>query len=214
MPIPSRIQFPLLALLALACGGKHPTPAPVPGSPPPTQPIRPFLSAPFAGQQIAVTPLTLVIALDTLGRVPPLSDRVATLAWADSIVGESFLARTPEVKWALPPELRKIARRAPTVAPDPDRMGQSLMRQQSLEEVPDPLRGNLRSLLAMLNGRFAMIPAAVTFVPEHSGLIRAEVALVLADTRTGKVGWRTLTWGLGTTPSQALAAAMDTVLPV
>jgi hypothetical protein len=186
----------------------------VPGSPPPIQPVKPFISTPFAGQQIAVTPLTLVIALDSLSRVPPLSDRVTTLAWADSIVGASLLARSPEVKWALPPELRKIARRAPTVAPDPDRMGQSLMRQQSLETVPDPLRGNLRSLLAMLNGRFALIPAAITFVPERAGLIRAEVSLVLADTRTGKVVWRSLTWGLGATPSQALAAAMETVLPI
>jgi hypothetical protein len=212
--IPSRIRLPLLALVALACGGKHPVPEPVPGSAPPKEAIRPFLSAPFAGQQIAVIPLTLVVALDTLNRVPLLSNRVATLAWADSIVGESFMARSPEVKWALPAELRKIARRAPTVAPDPDRMGQSLMRQQSLDEVPDPLRGNLRSLMAMLNGRFAMIPAAVTFVPESPGVVRAEVSLVLADTRTGKVVWRTITWGLGATPTQALAAAMDTVLPV
>lgn len=169
---------------------------------------------PYAGQQIAVTPLTLVVALDTLSRVAPFPDHGATLSWADSIVGAELTARSPEVRWALPAELRKIARRAPTVAPDPDRMGQSMMREPRLDEVPDPLRSNLRSLLSLLNSRFALVPASLTLVPEHSGQIRAEVSLVLADTRTGKVVWRTVTWGLGATPTQALAAAMEAVLPV
>jgi hypothetical protein len=203
-----------MVVLALACGGKAPPPVPAPGSPPPRDAVKPFFTVPYAGQQIAVTPLTLVVALDTLGRIPPFPDHGATLLWADSIVGAQLTARGPEVRWALPAELRKIARRAPTVAPDPDRMGQSMMREPRLDEVPDPLRGNLRSLLALLNGRFALIPAALTLVPESPGVIRAEVSIVLADTRTGKVVWRTLTWGLGPTPSQALTAAMEAVLPV
>ncbi|HXW96496.1 MAG TPA: hypothetical protein VEI47_02840, partial [Gemmatimonadales bacterium] len=122
--------------------------------------------------------------------------------------------RRPEVKWALPPELRKIARRSPTVAPDPDRMGQSLMRANSIDDVPEPLQSSLRSLVAMLNGRFALIPAAITFVPEQSGVVRSEVSMVLADSRTGKVVWRTVAWGLGATPTRALIAAMENVLPL
>jgi hypothetical protein len=93
-------------------------------------------------------------------------------------------------------------------------MGQSLMRENALETVPDPLRSNLRSLMALLGGRFVFIPAAITVLPEKSGMIRAEVSLVLADTRTGKVIWRTLTWGVGTTPARALTVAMETVLPI
>ena len=33
--------------------------------------------------------------------------------WADSLIGEAFAGRAPEVHWVLPPELRKVARRAP-----------------------------------------------------------------------------------------------------
>jgi hypothetical protein len=186
----------------------------VAGSPPPREPIKPFVVTPFAGQQVAVTPLTLVVALDTLSGMAPFSTRAAALAWADSIVGAILTARGPEVKWALPPELRKVARRAPTVAPDPDRMGQSLMRENALETIPDPLRSNLRSLMALLGGRFVFIPAVVTVLPEKTGMVRAEVSLVLADTRTGKVIWRTVTWGVGATPTRALAVALETVLPI
>ena len=200
-------------MAALACGGKAPTPVPVAGSPPPREPIKPFVVIPFAGQQVAVTPLTLVVALDTLAQMAPFTARPLALAWADSIVGAILAGRGPEVNWVLPPELRKVARRAPTVAPDPDRMGQSLMRENALETVPDPLRSNLRALMALVGGRFVFIPAVVTVLPERSGLVRAEVSLVLVDTRTGKVIWRTLTWGVGPTPTRALTDAMEAVLP-
>jgi len=200
-------------LAALGCGGKPPAPVPVAGSPPPQEPIKPFAVVPFAGQRVAVTPLTLVVALDTLAEVAPFAARPAALAWADSIVAAVLTARGPEVNWVLPPELRKVARRAPTVAPDPDRMGQSIMRENAVETIPDPLRSNLRSLMALVGGRFVFIPAVITVLPEQSGMVRAEVSLVLADTRTGKVIWRTLTWGVGSTPSRALGVAMEAVLP-
>jgi hypothetical protein len=204
----------VLAIATLACGGKPKTPIPVAGSPPPREPIKPLITTPFAGQQIAVVPITLVVGIDTLATVAPLSNHQQAVAWADSLVGLALETRRPEVKWALPPELRKIARRSPTVAPDPDRMGQSLMRANSIDDVPEPLQSSLRSLVAMLNGRFALIPAAITFVPEQSGVVRSEVSMVLADSRTGKVVWRTVAWGLGATPTRALIAAMENVLPL
>jgi hypothetical protein len=205
-----------LSLVALACGGTPSASAPAPATtpPPPTEPIRPFAAALFAGQSIAVLPHTLYLASDTLRRVPPLGDRALALAWADSLLGAELNARGPEVKWVLPPELRKVARRAPAMAPDPDRMGQSVLRASKLEEVPDPLRGQLRTLIALLGGRYALVPAALQLLTEPSGQIRAELSLVLADARTGKVVWRTLAWGQGPTPAQAITRAMETVLPV
>ncbi len=214
MPTRSPLWLSALALVTLACGGKPAAPTPARTSAPPREPIKPLITSSLAGQEIAVVPITLVIATDTLPRIAPLNDRVRALAWADSLIGEGFLARGPEVKWVLPPDLRKVARRAPTVAPDPDRMGQSLLRTAELKDVPDPLRSQLRSLMALVGGRFVMVPAALSFVPDTSGAIRAELSLVLADTRTGKVLWRTVAWGLGTTPAAALTAAMATVLPV
>jgi hypothetical protein len=203
-----------LALLTLACGGKPANPSPEPGKEQ-REPVRPLITTSFAGQSLAVTPLTLVVADEAMAAVPPLDSRPVALAWADSLVAAALQGRSPEVKWVLPAELRKLARRAPTVAPDPDRMGQSLLRGRKVEDVPDPLRNNLRSMMALVGGRFALVPAALVFLREpNDGPVRAELSLALVDTRTGKVVWRSLAWGIGATPEQALVSALDTVLPV
>lgn len=215
-PVLNRPVTALLALLTLACGGKPANPAPEPGTPA-REPVRPLITTTFAGQMIAVVPLTLVVSEEPLTSQAPLTDRARTLAWADSLLGSAVTGRSPEVKWVLPPELRKMARRAPTVAPDPDRMGQSLLRGTKIEDVPDPLRSNLRSLMAIAGGRYALIPAALAFVNEPAGgpaPVRAELALTLVDTRTGKVVWRSLAWGTGATPERALVAALNAVFPV
>jgi hypothetical protein len=175
--------------------------------------VKPLVTTLFAGQQVAVTPLTLVIATESLAELALFTDRAGTLRWADSLIAAALLGRGPEVNWVLPAELRKVARRSPTVAPDPDRMGQSVLRAPSLEDVPDPLRGNLRSLMALVGGRFALVPAALNFLSDPAGGVRAELSLVLADTRTGKIVWRTLAWGTGPTPARALGVSLETVLP-
>jgi hypothetical protein len=216
-PVPIRSSLRCVAVaLVLGCGGNAaPTPTtPAGPTPPPQEAILPFASVAFAGQNIAVAPMTLVVAADTLGREPPLAEHAQALAWADSVVGAILTERGPEVKWVLPPELRRIARRSPTVAPDPDRMGQSLLRAKGIKQLSDPLRGDLRSLAALTNGRFVMVPAALSFVPDSKAPIRAELVLVLVDARTGRVFWRTVTWGVGGSPAEALSRALDLVFPV
>lgn len=204
----------LLILSAAACGGKAAPPAAGPAAAPVHEPVQPLVTTLFAGQQVAVVPITLVIAGEALAGEAVFANRAETLRWADSLVGEALVGRGPEVKWVLPADLRKLARRAPTVAPDPDRMGQSILRAQKLEDVPDPLRGHLRSLMALVGGRYALVPAALYFFAEPEGAVRAELTLALADTRTGKVIWRTLAWGTGPTPARALGRSLETVLPV
>jgi hypothetical protein len=210
-----RIPVLIAALAALGCGGgggakSGPEPEKEPVLPPPI----PLVTTPFAGQSIAVTPLTLIVAADTIGGIAPLNDRTLALAWADSIIGEAINSRGPDVKWVLPAELRKVARRAPTVAPDPDKMGQAALREPELEEVPDPFRSYIRNLVALINGRYALVPAALSFTPRPDGRIRAELALAIADTRSNKVPWQTVAWADGKTPALALSAAMATVLPL
>jgi hypothetical protein len=203
----------LLAVLVLACGGSSPAPETTPAAKTP-EPVTPLIVTPLSGQKIPVVPLTLIVAQEPLDRDAPLSARTAALAWADSLLGAALTSRGPEVDWVLPAELRKIARRAPTIAPDPDRMGQSMLRIKKLKDVPDPLRSDLRSLTALAGGRYALVPAALGFLVEPDGQVRAELSLVLADTRNGRVVWRSLAWGVGATPERALVAALETVLPV
>lgn len=205
----------LAVLAAFGCGGGGAAKSgPEPEKEPVLPPAIPLVTTPFAGQSIAVTPLTLIVAADTIPRIAPLNDRTVALAWADSIIGQAITSRGPDVKWVLPAELRKVARRSPTVAPDPDKMGQAALREQDLEEVPDPFRNYIRNLVALINGRYALVPAALSFTPRPDGRIRAELALAIADTRSNKVPWQTVAWADGRTPELALAAALATVLPL
>jgi hypothetical protein len=180
-------------------------------------PMLPVPAQGLAGQEVAVVPLTLV-ATDPAFQADTVfaryRDRRSTLTWADSVIGEALVGRAPEVRWVLPPALRKVARRSPGIVNDPDQMGQALLRAPKLRTVPDPLRSSLRNLMAVVGGRVAMVPAALGFSPDSTGLVRAELSLVAADTRTGKIIWRSLAFGSGPTPDAALAAALDAVLPL
>jgi hypothetical protein len=118
------------------------------------------------------------------------------------------------VRWVLPAELRKLARRSPGIVGDPDAMGQAALRSPKLRDIPDPLRSSLRNLMAVAGGRVAMVPAALGFGRDPDGRLRADLTLVAADTRGGKVIWRSLATGRGEGPAQALQAALEAALPV
>jgi len=145
-----------IALLA-GCGGRQHVETPAPTQPLPT--------AGLAAQQVSVLPLTLLAAEDSLHWQAKFADRRAALAQADSVIGTLLTARAPEVTWVLPEALRKAARRAPGIAPDPDQMGTALLRAPNIEIVPDPLRGELRTLVALAanGGRYALVPAALVY---------------------------------------------------
>jgi hypothetical protein len=199
----------LLPLLACAAQAQDPLP--------PLPPVRALATAALAGQTIAVLPITLLVAdpaLETDTVYARYSDRRAALLRADSLVGEALRSRGPEVNWVLPPQLRKVARRSAGVVDDPDQMGQAILRSPKMERVPDPLRSSIRGLVALAGGRMAFVPASLGFGPEANGQIRADLSLVLADSRSGKVLWRSLAYGRGATPDQALNAAVAAVLPL
>jgi len=205
----------LMTLAAPACGKAQPQRQPEPQvealPPVPTLPIQPL-----AGKTVGVLPLTLLGADPTLQSDPAYAqyqDRRGGLHRADSLISDALVRRAPEVHWILPPELRKMARRAAGFVPEPDEMGQAVLRAPKLTVIPDPLRSSLRSLLAIADGRVALVPAALGFGPEPDGRIRADLSLVVGDARTGKIMWRSLALGRGKTLDEALKAALAAVLP-
>jgi hypothetical protein len=219
---------------ATVCGcGKQHVPEPARTAPLPT--------AGLAGQQVGVLPLTLLAAEDSLHWERVLADRRAGLTRADSVIGELLTTRAPEVTWVLPDALRHVARRAPTIAPDPDRMGTAILRAEGLALVPDPLRSQLRTLAALASGsgggggggggRYALVPAALVF--RRSGgqadgrserdnpiagaparpSATAELSIVIVDVRTGRIGFRAVAKGDGDDPWTALTRAMKSLTP-
>jgi hypothetical protein len=203
------------AALLAGCGGRHRDQAPVP------RPTIPLPTAGIAGQVVSVFPLTLVAAEDSLHWETRLTDRAASLAAADSIIGSLLRARVTEVTWVLPEELRRAARRAPAVATDPDHLSTSLLRAENIQTVPDPLRSQLRTLEALAGGRFALIPAALIFRRNGNPTIQpsdhptavAELSIVLVDVRLGRIGWRSVARGEGDDPWTALTRAMKALTP-
>ena len=215
----------LVAATVTGCGGKQHVEEPAPTVPLPT--------AGIAAQQVAITPLTLVVAEDSLHWQVLVGERRTALARADSVIGSLLKERAPEVTWLLPDDLRRAARRAPGIAPDPDQMGTSiLLRGGGREEmVPDPLRNELRTLAALVGaggGRFMLVPAGLVYrrattgagsagaqhaAPLPRGLATAELTIVMVDVRTGRVGFRTVARGEGDDPWTALTRAVKSLTP-
>jgi hypothetical protein len=171
---------------------------------------------PLAGQKIAILPITYVVADPAVTADSawlPWSDRVPALRRADSLVDAELVARSPEINWVLPPELRKISRRAGGMLASPDEMGQAMLRNERLKEVPDNLAAPLRKFVALAGGRMVLVPAALGFSREPDGNWRADLSLVLVDSRRASVVWRSLAVGRGTTPDIAVQRAAAAVFP-
>lgn len=228
-PLPPLINFPpmvhstpggalskslwLLALAAVVgCGGggsgasEQPKPSPLLNIPMAT-PV-------LAGQRVAVLPLTLAVPDLALANDPLLGSRARVLPWADSLIGEALQGRAPEVTWVLPAELRRAARRATGFATDPDHMGHAILRDPLFKVVPDPLRSQIRTLVALVDARYALVPASLVFLKEPAGTVKAELSFVIVDARTGAPGWRSVASGSAAEPSLALRTALINILPV
>jgi hypothetical protein len=206
-PVP-RIAALLLALTA--CGGGRPPQDQQPAVPLPASPLP---TTGMSGQDVTVYPLTLVSAETSLGWDTVLGVRREALDRADSIIGALLEARSPEVKWVLPPALRRAAARAPGMLGDPDRMSTALLRSPGLKQLPDPLRSQMRNLTGVAGGRYALVPASLLYYRTPEGRARAELTLVVADVRTGLIEWRTIAHAVGDDPWTALRDAFKTLTP-
>lgn len=171
----------------------------------------------LAGQIVAIVPITFIGADSSLKGDSALAlyrNRIAGLRHFDSLFGDYLTSVLLETKWVLPPELRMISVRSSGYFPDPDLMGQSVMRNPGIKKkVPEPLQSKLRSISGVTNARVIIIPAGVVFVRDSTGMLAARVSVVLVDPRLGDIKYRTITTGKGVTPDAALRAAFAIMVP-
>ena len=205
-----RVVALLVSVMVAGCGGKG---AGANDTAPEPEPTAPLPTGGIAGQAVAVYPLTLVTAEEDLRWQPYLANRREALDRADSILGSLLVERSPEVQWIGPDALRRAAARAPGMLANPDQLGTALLRGMEVERVPDPLRSQMRALNGVVADRFALVPAALIFRAAPDGLGTAELHLVLADVRSGLVGWRTVARGDGHDPWDALRVAVKSLTP-
>jgi hypothetical protein len=201
----SRLTLATLTVAVVACGGSQPEE--------PVEPVSlPLPTAVVAGRKIALYPVTLVATDASLGWNELLGSREQARASADSVIEEYLLERVPEAEWVFPDQLRAAAARAPGMLSDPDKMGTALLRTEGIEQIPDPLRSQLRNLTGIVADRYALVPAALTFTPAPGGG-EAQLTLVLIDVRFGILAWRSVAVGEADRPWDALWDALTTLVP-
>src|SRR2546430_17257051 len=111
-------------------GGKKPPPPPPPNPPPPLP------TAGLAGQRVALTPLALVAAEDTLHLDALVAAPRNTLDNCDIIIGPLLPPRAPELTWVGPAELRHTAPPAIPIPADSDPRALTVLRPRTVTRVP------------------------------------------------------------------------------
>ncbi len=165
------------------------------------------------GVEVVVYPLTMILAEASLEWDDALSPRDSALEVADSLIAMALTERTPEVMWVMPEKLRRVARLAPGLLVDPDRLATAVLRHK-LSKLPDPLFSQMRSLTGAVGDRLSLVPASLFFFREPDGTGRAELTVVLVDVRLGDFWWRTVVKGTGSDPWTAFRDALETLAPV
>jgi len=141
------------------------------------------------------------------------TQRTAILEQADAALDTALRRDAHDVRWEGLPEQRDVTRRNPALDIDPDRLPTAYLVSMRIDQVPDPLWSDIRTLAAMTDARYAIVPAAVR-IAGAPGAFRASYVLVAVDARTGAVVWRGRSDGASAaTPAAALALAASAAVP-
>lgn len=189
MPRRQLIARSLIALLAAgACGGTATGAAG--GGTAAVAPTRPL--AGLVAQRIVVAPLHLVAEGDPLGWAAAIPRQREWMRGLDSAVTIELGARGLAQAWVYPDALVRAHQRNPAYAPDPHRLAAAplvgVAKVDNERRLPDPLASQLRTLVAMHDGRFVLLPVQVSFEAAEGGG-RAVMRVALLDARASEVTW-------------------------
>lgn len=141
--------------------------------------------AAFASERMAVTPVQFWRA-DSAGWSLS-ADGTQLRAQLDSAIAREFRSRGMATRWAFAGDVVRSARRNPTLRADPSALGAGAWRRAMPEvgdAVPALVADNLRTVTALGDTRFALIPVELRGHGDN-----AVLRLVVADTRARTVVW-------------------------
>lgn len=164
----------------------------------------------LGGDAVVVLPLQR-IGPAAAATMPP---RLASLAWPalresfNDTLRSAFTTRAIAESWVWPAELRQAHRRNPALLPDPSELAVGALRGVRLEpdtDLPEQLGGELRTLLAVSEGRrYFLLPLDVTLSHGAAGFTASGQA-ILVDGRRQRVVWaRRITGAAAPTAEGAL----------
>lgn len=184
-----RLALLTAALGIAACGGGG-SPAEQPA---PAVPVRPL--AGMLNQRLVLAPANSVREGDALGWAASIPRQREWLRSLDSAVTDELGARGLRTAWVFPPDLIRSFERNRALSPDPHRLSpgplQGITRLSGKERVPDPLASQLRTLVAVHDARYVLLPLDISFEPAGEDVVggRARLRLALIDARSTELLW-------------------------
>jgi hypothetical protein len=169
------------------CGPKTSTPAPG-GAP--QAPVSRALE-PLATQPVALVPAQYLRVGDSASAGANLGPAREVLASLDSAIIAELAARGTARQWVMPDALARSAKRNPAFTSDPHALAAESLRagvRRTNPRLGEPLASQMRSLVALTEARFGLIPAEIRFAPSADGT-RAILRLVLVDARLAEIQW-------------------------
>lgn len=94
-----------------------------------------------------------------------------------------------QTRWVFPPEIDRALARSPSFTVRPRALAVSSFHVAEVRNIGDPLFGDLRSLNALLNARYALVPVSAAYTTTATGQGHVEIRAALIDTIGGRVLW-------------------------
>lgn len=144
----------------------------------------------LAGQSVLVLPTQFLSFGDSLGWRTSVQRRAEYLAGLDDEIGFALAERGLSRKWTFANAISRVARNNSTVVADPHGLSAESVRGRIAidETVKEPLGSQIRSLLALVNGRFVLLPVDLK-TESSNGTGVAVLKVMLIDARLAKVKW-------------------------
>ncbi len=145
----------------------------------------------LAGEHMVVLPVQYLIFADSLGWslvAPPSRKYLTTL---DDEITFALGERGLKNQWKFAPDVARSAARNATYAPDPYALAASQLRsgiKSDAWQLTEPLASQLRSLVALTDARYVMLPVEVRLTGSH-GSGRAMLHVVVIDARRSQIQW-------------------------
>lgn len=143
----------------------------------------------FAAQRVSVLPVQFLRA--DSGAPVSSADWAMLRKEIDDSIGTAIAERGIGKKWAYAPDVARMAKRNAGYVSDPYALGAGSLRSRPLkpeEQASRTLVDNMRSLIALGDSRYALVPVELAFAKKESAW-QVNLRLVLLDGRIGQVLW-------------------------
>jgi hypothetical protein len=172
-----------------ASGQQPSSSKPVQGGAQPQTSRRPLEA--LVGEHILVLPAQYVTFADSLGwagTIPSIRDYLGTL---DDELTFALAERGLKGRWTFADGITRAVKRNPQITADPHAIDATEVRIGSHPDewqLHDPFASQLRSLIALSEARYVLIPVELRLSSSH-GLGHATLHVVLIDARRSHVQW-------------------------